>query len=159
MICRKATIMLPDANFFSFYTALPSSRAQNRGFCALWGAGTPIFGPFEHKNRLFVLFCPSKPPFSGFSSTKLAFLCSRSWESSIGKPGNKCIHLDTIPDGDSLAKRQPHPASNICAPARRQPHLAEMRRWRRQSVQMGRQICVCLSSCFKVEAMGIGAYI
>ena len=27
-----------------------------------------------------------------------------------------CIHLDIIPDGDSLAKRQPHPASNICVP-------------------------------------------
>ena len=32
------------------------------------------------------------------------------------------------------------------SPARRQPHPAEIRRWRRQSVQMGRQICVCLSS-------------
>ena len=30
--------------------------------------------------------------------------------------------------------------------AKRQPHLAEIRRWRRQSVQMGRKICVCLSS-------------
>ena len=34
MICRKATVVLPDANFFSFYAALPSSRAQNRHFCA-----------------------------------------------------------------------------------------------------------------------------
>ena len=33
------------------------------------------------------------------------------------------------------------------SPARRQPHPAETRRWRRQSVQMGRQICVCLSRC------------
>ena len=38
-----------------------------------------------------------------------------------------------------------HPTS--ASPARQQPHLAEMRRWRRQSVQMGRQICVCLSRC------------
>ena len=33
------------------------------------------------------------------------------------------------------------------SPARRQPHPAEIRRWRRQSVQMGRQIWVCLSRC------------
>ena len=31
--------------------------------------------------------------------------------------------------------------------ARLQPHPAEIRRWRRQSVQMGRKICVCLSRC------------
>ena len=37
------------------------------------------------------------------------------------------------------------------SPARRQPHLAEIRRWRRQSVQMGRQICVCLSSSNPVD--------
>ena len=44
MICRKATftirvsaVMLPDANFLS-------SRAQNRGFCALLASGTPILG-------------------------------------------------------------------------------------------------------------------
>ena len=30
-------------------------RAQNRGFCALFGFGTPIFGLFEHKIGIFVL--------------------------------------------------------------------------------------------------------
>ena len=74
VICRKATVALPDANFFSFYAALPSSRAQNRVFCAFWGLGTPIFGHFEHKIGVFVLFWPSGPPFSGISSTKSAFL-------------------------------------------------------------------------------------
>ena len=76
MICRKATftlsvsaITLPDANF-------PTSRAQNRGFCALLGSGTPVFGHFEHINGIFVRFCPSGPPFSGISSTKSRFLCS-----------------------------------------------------------------------------------
>ena len=29
-------------------------RAQNRGFCALFGFGTPIFRPFEHKIDNFV---------------------------------------------------------------------------------------------------------
>ena len=46
----------------------------------------------------------------------------------------------------ALGWQQPHPAPNTCTPAWQQPHLAEIRRWRRQSVQMGRQICVCLSS-------------
>ena len=56
VICRKATVALPYANFFSFYAALPSSRAQNRGFCA------------------FLASAP--PPFSGISSTKSRFLCA-----------------------------------------------------------------------------------
>ena len=75
MICRKATftvrvfaVMLPDANFLS-------SRAQNQGFCALLAFGTPVFRLFKHKIGVFVLFWPSGPPFSGFSSTKSGFLC------------------------------------------------------------------------------------
>ena len=68
VICRKATVALPDANYLS-------SRAQNRGFCALLGSGTPVFGHFEHKIGVFVLFWASKPSFSGFSSTKSRFLC------------------------------------------------------------------------------------
>ena len=61
----------------------------------------------------------------------------------------------------AAAKLQPYPASNTCVPtkqphhlqsdtcvpARLQPHPAEIRRWRRQSVRMGRKICVCLSRC------------
>ena len=60
-------------------------RAQNRGFCALLGSGTPVFGLFEHKIEVFVLFCPLEPSFSGISSTKSGFLCSRGGESGIGK--------------------------------------------------------------------------
>ena len=30
-------------------------RAQNRGFCALFGFGTLVFGLFEHKIEVFVL--------------------------------------------------------------------------------------------------------
>ena len=48
MICRKATVVLPDAN--------------------------PCL--FEHKIGVFVLFLPLGPPFSGFSSTKSRFLCA-----------------------------------------------------------------------------------
>ena len=58
-------------------------RAQNRGFCAFLAFETPIFGLFEHKIEVFVLFCPSEPSFSGFSSTKSAFLCSRGGESGM----------------------------------------------------------------------------
>ena len=32
-------------------------RAQNRGFCALLGSGTTVFGRFEHKIGVFVLGC------------------------------------------------------------------------------------------------------
>ena len=49
VICRKATIALPDANYLS-------SRAQNRGFCAFLGFGTPVFGVSEHKIGVFVRF-------------------------------------------------------------------------------------------------------
>ena len=34
--------------------------------------------PFEHKIEVFVRFYPSKPPFSGVSSTKSGFLCAFS---------------------------------------------------------------------------------
>ena len=51
-------------------------RAQNRGFCALLGSGTLVFGRFEHKIGIFVLFGASEPTFSGFLSTKSGFLCS-----------------------------------------------------------------------------------
>ena len=51
-------------------------RAQNRGFCAFLGFETPVFRRFEHKIEVFVRFCPSRPPFSGVSSTKSGFLCA-----------------------------------------------------------------------------------
>ena len=87
MICRKATftisfseVMLPDANFLS-------SRAQNRVFCALFGSGTPVFGLFEHKIGVFVLFWGLEPSFSGVSSTKSRFLCAFAggWSPTCGR--------------------------------------------------------------------------
>ena len=51
-------------------------RAQNRVFCALLAFGTPVFGHFEHKIEVFVLFLGSGPLFSGVSSTKSWFLCA-----------------------------------------------------------------------------------
>ena len=75
VIFWKVTLMLPDAYFLSSRCQSPSSRAQNRDFCALLGSGTPVFGHFEHKIGIFVRFCPSEPPFSSISSTKSRFLC------------------------------------------------------------------------------------
>ena len=51
-------------------------RAQNRCFCAFLPFETPVFGHFEHKIEVFVRFWPPEPSFSGFSSTKSAFLCA-----------------------------------------------------------------------------------
>ena len=76
VICRKAHVMLPEANFISPWCQSPSSRAQNRDFCALLALGTLIFGHFEHKIGVFVLFLGSAPLFSGYSSTKSRFLCA-----------------------------------------------------------------------------------
>ena len=70
VICRKATVALPDANFLS-------SRAQNRHFCVRNGDISLVLAPSEHKIGVFVRFLPSKPPFSGISSTKSAFLCQK----------------------------------------------------------------------------------
>ena len=52
-------------------------RAQNRGFCALLGSGTLVFGLFEHNNGVFVRYSTSEPRFSGCSSTKVAFTETR----------------------------------------------------------------------------------
>ena len=76
MICRKAHVMLPEANFISPWCQSPSSRAQNRHFCALLGLGTLVFRRFEHKIEVFVRFWCLEPSFSGISSTKSRFLCA-----------------------------------------------------------------------------------
>ena len=68
--------MLPDANFPSPWCQSLSSRAQNRGFCALLAFGAPILWLFEHKIGAFVRFWGLEPPFSGVSSTKSGFLCA-----------------------------------------------------------------------------------
>ena len=83
MICRKATVALPDANFLS-------SRAQNRHFCVRNGDISLVLAPSEHKIGVFVRFLPSKPPFSGISSTKSAFLCAFAGNQTIGN-GNQAV--------------------------------------------------------------------
>ena len=73
---QEGYFALPDANFLSSWCQFPFSRAQNRGFCALLAFETLIFGLFEHKIEVFVLFWPSEPLFSSISSTKSGVLCA-----------------------------------------------------------------------------------
>ena len=134
MICRKATVALSDANFLSSWCQFPSSRAQNRGFCALLAAGTPAFRVFEHKIEVFVRFWGLEPPFSGFSSTKSAFLCFFAlWNPHFlvfraqnrgfcaqeeGKVGSENVTAKT------LTTLPPHLRRRTSAPAHQHPHTS-----------------------------------
>ena len=51
-------------------------RAQNRHFCALFGFGTPIFRPFEHKIGIFVSEWAIFPRFLVVLTRKWGF-CAR----------------------------------------------------------------------------------
>ena len=74
MICRKATITVnASADMINFCTiTLPDGNSclHSANSCL---PGPPSRPP-EHKIEVFVLFWPSEPPFSGFSSTKIDFL-------------------------------------------------------------------------------------
>ena len=93
VICRKATVALPEANFLFPWCQSPSSRAQNRHFCALLPSGTPVFGHFEHKIGVFVSETAIFPWICPLPSTKSAFLCSKGGESGI----RKCNRGDAYP--------------------------------------------------------------
>ena len=73
MICRKATVALSDANIISSHCQYPSSRAQNRGFCAFLASGTPIFGRFEHKIEVLCAFALRNPHFRAFRAQNRGF--------------------------------------------------------------------------------------
>ena len=82
VICRKAHVMLPEANFPFPDATFPSSRAQNRDFCALFAFGTLVFGLFEHKIGIFVrLFYETWPleaeKRANFFCTLLSCYCLR----------------------------------------------------------------------------------
>ena len=95
---QEGYFALPEANFLSSRCQSLSFRAQNRHFCALLGSGTPVFGCFEHKIEVFVLFCPSELSFSGFLSTESGFLCSRGGESGIVKRNREdAFHFAAAP--------------------------------------------------------------
>ena len=104
VICRKAMVALPDATF-------PSSRAQNRGFCALLPFEPPIFRPSEHKIEVFVSEMAIFPWICPLPSTKSAFLCSRGGESGIRKRNRgdaypSCKSPRTLPKCKYLIAKQ-----------------------------------------------------
>ena len=80
---RNAHVMLPYANFLSPWCQSPSSRAQNRGFCAFLASGTHVFKHFEHKIEVFVRFCPSAPRFRAFRAHNLHFCARGGSRSSV----------------------------------------------------------------------------
>ena len=100
-------------------------RAQNRGFCAFLAFETLVFGLFEHKIEVFVRFLPLEPPFSGFSSTKSAFLCSRGGECGIVKRNRgDAYHFAAAPtpshqrtDTSAPAPAHRHQRTDTSAPA------------------------------------------
>ena len=59
-----------------YFSTKFDEEPQNRGFCALFAFGTPIFGHFEHKIGIFVSETAIFPWFWGIPSTKSAFLCA-----------------------------------------------------------------------------------
>ena len=113
MICRKAIFMLPDADFLSSWCQSPSSRAQNRGFCALLAFGTPIFGRFEHKIGVFVRFCQqvssrwhppaSNKPHPAEKSTPVWLAIWRTWAGFANS--------QLLPDAAALSSMQGLPRS------------------------------------------------
>ena len=76
VICRKAIVMLSDANFLSPWCQSQSPRAQKRHFCVRMGSISQVYGLPEYKIRFFVRFWGPEPLFSDISSTKSAFLCA-----------------------------------------------------------------------------------
>ena len=66
---QEVYFSIPDDTF-------PSSRAQNRDFCALFAFGTLVFGLFEHKIGIFVSELAIFPWFLLLPSTKSGFLCA-----------------------------------------------------------------------------------
>ena len=95
--------------------------AETLTFCALLPFGTPIFGLFEHKIGVFVLFLASEPLFSGVLSTKSGFLCSMTWSFEYWEPflpfHGWCHRRIALLLTPTTARRQPRtPAVNQPTP-------------------------------------------
>ena len=84
----------------------------------------PLFPLPEHKIEVFVRFCPSKPPFSGISSTKSRFLCAFA-----SKFFPIMVFMDSLASSFfPMALRHgcaSHKALRNGAPASNKPHPAE----------------------------------
>ena len=86
-------------------------RAQNQSFCAFLAFETLVFRCFEHKIEVFLRFWCLEPPFSGVSSTKSGFLCSRGGESGIVKRNRgDAYHFAAAPTPPHLRRRTSAPA-------------------------------------------------
>ena len=103
-LCRSPFFQSTKSGFLCFLGLrnphFRAFRAQNRGFCAFLASETLVFGLFEHKIGVFVRFCPSEPLFSGFSSTKSAFLCSGGGKGAPGSVTTETLS-QVLPDGGS----------------------------------------------------------
>ena len=95
MICRKATVALPDANFLSPWCQSPSFRAQNRGFCALLPASFFPMAPSA-----------SSKPHSAEKSTPVWLAIWRTWagfansqhrDAAFATPNNIRAHSFLLP--------------------------------------------------------------
>ena len=88
MICRKATFTLPDATF-------PSSRAQNRHFCALLSVSFfPMAPPASNKPHLAE---KSTPVWLAIWHTWAGFANSQHRDAAFATPDNICAHSSLLP--------------------------------------------------------------
>ena len=104
---------------------MSSNRGHRAGQCAPEVARTRIRSRGDLQERR------PQPSYSHIQHTSPAPL-----------PGGSLITIGYLHHGHAAASSP----IGYLHPARRQPHSAEIRRWRRQSVRMSRKICVCLSS-------------
>ena len=109
MICRKATVAFPGANYLSSRCQSQSPRAQNRGFCALLPSGTPIFGRFEHKIEVFVSEWAIFPKFWVVLTQNRGF-CAREGPTAAEDPAAEDPAAEDPAAEDSAAEEGPDAA-------------------------------------------------
>ena len=97
MICRKATVAFPGANYLSSWCQSQSPRAQNRHFCALLASGTPVFGRFEHKIEVFVSEWAIFPRFWVVLTQNRGF-CAREGPTAAEDPAAEDSAAEESPD-------------------------------------------------------------
>ena len=109
VICRKGTVALPGANYLSSRCQSQSPRAQNRGFCALFAFGTPIFGHFEHKIEIFVSEWAIFPKF-WVVLTQNRHFCAREGTTAAEDPAAEDPAAEDPAAEDSAAEEGPDAA-------------------------------------------------
>ena len=109
MICRKATVAFPGANYLSSRCQSPSSRAQNRVFCAFLASETPVFGHFEHKIWVFVSEWAIFPRFWVVLTQNRGF-CARKGPTTAEDPATEDPAAEDSAAEDSAAEEGPDAA-------------------------------------------------